>query len=122
MIKVAMSLALAAASAQSADQFDLICTGKSQGYPADQSENATYHVDLAAKQWCRGECSVQVIERIEPSVIWFKDQPTTSGKGEWIEYVDRVSGKWVREMGPWVTEGTCEPAPFTGFPSAPNKF
>lgn len=122
MINLAMSLALVTASVVAADQFDLTCTGKSRGYPSDRLESSTYRVDLAAKQWCSGQCSVRTIDRIEPSVIWFKDQPTTSGKGKWIEYVDRASGKWFRAMGPWVTEGACEPAPFTGFPKEPNKF
>lgn len=120
-----LAAALASSSAAATtDQFDLICTGTSQGYPTDRPENTRYRVDLAAKQWCSLSCSdIRPIAEIEPSTIWFKNkQKQFASDTEWIEYVSRTSGKWVRVMGPWVTDGTCEPAPFSGFPTLNTKF
>jgi hypothetical protein len=66
---------------------------------------------------------LKVIALVEPGVIWFKnDRRKFQGDSEWIEYVDRTSGKWVREIGPWVTEGSCKLAPFGGFSNAPTRF
>lgn len=116
-------VALALTGATTPQQFDLVCTGTvtSVGQPTTRR----YHVDLQARKWCAGvdQCAVRDIAEIDPDVIWFeRHQPTYRGDMKITHYVERTTGKWVWILDAMDTEGTCEPAPFTGFPTAPTRF
>lgn len=114
-----ITLALAG---QPAQQFDLLCSGEAKGI--NRSVSKHYRVDLAAKTWCAGdECATRDIAEVLPDLIWFqRERPKYPGDQSLLQYVDRTTGKWVLVMGPLVEEGTCAPAPFSGFPKVETKF
>jgi hypothetical protein len=122
----ALVVALFSASpVYAADQFDLVCTGKVEStISRPEPISRRYHVDLAAKRWCYNECTVRPIVEVNNTQIVFRDtkaayegDPTVS-----LDYVDRTTAKWVFFSAYEQGEGTCAPAPFSGFPSAPAKF
>lgn len=110
-------LALLAISAPSAEQFDLICQSR--------AETIRYRVDLAAGEWCWETCfATWKIAQVTSTRITFKDQDTPSGTA--YAYVDRITGAWRQSSADQyslvVNEGTCKPAPFTGFGAERAKF
>ena len=131
-----LSAALIAAAslptvAQAADQFDLVCTGgvDRTGSGRTAPTSAHYRVDLAARLWCEGACEkVSSIQDVTPAKITFRSTDTARVDGITREhYVSRIDGKWyrldyARSPAPYdsfaQTTGTCEPAPFSGLPSA----
>lgn len=118
---VLLSLAIVGTPAFASDQFDLICTGFVTG---GQETTRHYRVDLAANKWCAGDpCAARPIEQVLPDVIWFeRHEPTYGGDLKIAHYVDRTTGKWYWRLGPMEIEGTCSPAPFSGFPALVTKF
>jgi hypothetical protein len=116
-ILAAIMLALPGAAAEQ-QQFDLICTAK--------KDSVRYRVDLAAKRYCAGDCRAVrpivdvsatelVLERHEPA---FRTDITSRtiinrSTGGWQTYVD-IPGTGV----PFSRDGSCEPAPFSGLPTA----
>jgi len=123
---------LAAAMAlQSAQQFDLACTGSSfsrlQG-GRGEAFNVTLRIDLAANRWCDGDCSAPMaIVSATPDAIVLEDvQPAPRGlnirrKTE-INRVTGVYDSYFSAIGSTVQQGRqearCEVKPFSGMPQA----
>ena len=111
----------APALAQSAQQFDLICTGQQQFRPDMKPTAVThrYRIDLDAKRWCWEQCQfANDIQSVTADRITFYEnlpgQPTKQA------YIRRTDGKYFRySFGRSYThdEGTCQPAPFSGLPA-----
>ena len=119
-IIVATLLGLAA-PAMAADQFDLHCVGKNLG----KAISKDYRVDLSAQKWCQGECSaLDPIAEIRPEKIVFRYKAKSFATDSLIiEEVDRTTGAWKDRTGVWWdSEGSCEPRPFSGFPTITTKF
>jgi hypothetical protein len=125
---------ITASGAQAADQFDLICKGKMRFSVADPYEprNSHLRLDLAAKQYCEGECKVtRPIQDVQPNHIMFEsatEQEKALGT-TFFHQIDRTSGKLIyfksakRPYPSWIEhDAMCEPAPFSGFPQLPKKF
>lgn len=118
-----LMMALVAAPAVAADQFDLVCVaGKSRTH---------FRVDLAQNSWCWDQCKeTQKIVSVSQAKIVFVDQKPHLQKDPTIwNWVDRETGKWTSysyfpgiDLVPIRKEGFCEPGPFTGFPVIPTKF
>lgn len=115
------AIAAIASPATAADQFDLVCAGKNSGKPIEKH----YRVDLSAKQWCQDKCTaVEAISDVQPAKIVFRSKPKAFERDDLIvEEVDRTTGAWRDWIMPWwVSNGTCEVAPFSGFSTAKTKF
>lgn len=109
----------AATPAVAADQFDLVC--------ATRKGAVHYRVDLARSAYCAGDCSVMLtIASSTPGMIVLEDhQPTFRGDKEEHSRINRTTGEWHTfsfnprfDTTPFVRDGKCEPAPFSGFPTA----
>lgn len=110
---VALALLLTATSANAADQFDLICKGR--------SSTTHFRVDLASREWCWENCSgTWRIAEVTASRITFKDE--RSGPSQAYNSVSRATGQWFMSArgiyGFIHDDGICTPAPFSGFPAA----
>lgn len=110
-----LALALViAAPAFAADQFDLICTSR--------HHDALFHyrVDLASRTYCyttsEGDaCPQYAIEDIGSDTIIFNGYAPA-------DIVNRTTGEWTFRDAGTLYRGTCEPAPFSGFPKLVTKF
>ena len=124
----------AAAPAPVTQQFDLLCTGLQETIiPAsltDETKSVTseYRVDLSAKRWCEGECSVTFqIDEVQPSFISLeqKTRDRVNDKPEVMVQVNRTTGDWhiytADNVLTITTKGNCTPAPFKGFPVPKTK-
>lgn len=134
---IALLMAGGAATAAHAadDQFDLNCTGLLKGFEGkglmrlhqpDKPVTQHYRVDLASNHWCVGDkCAVQPFAEIRSDLLSFERRDASFiGDAMLLNTVDRTTGKWtvIAEPAHVRIEGTCERAPFTGFPSAETKF
>jgi hypothetical protein len=123
---VAAAAVITAPGAQAADQFDLICTGSTQATGEFHHEpiSTRYHVDLATKQWCADKCTVRPLAEVNSTQIVFRDTKAAyrGDASVSLDYVDRTTGKWSFFTSYWQGDGTCQAAPFTGFPSPATKF
>ncbi len=114
MRALVLCLALIATPAAAAEQFDLVCKSK--------AEVTRYRVDLAAREWCWEGCTNGTwrIADVTSSRIVFKDEKTDTSVVS--NFVDRSSGRYSRfnqsRFGTFSSQGTCEVAPFSGFPKA----
>lgn len=117
---------LSASAANAADQFDLICTGSTQATGEFHHEpiSTRFHIDLATKQWCDGECSLHPLAELNDTQIVFMETKAAyrGDPAAALNYVDRTNGKWSFFTSYWQGEGSCQVAPFTGFPSPATKF
>lgn len=114
-------LALAAVSPTS-QQFDLICTSK--------YHDATFHyrVDLDASKYCvtqdAGKRLTSIGDQCFGDILDAGSNAISFGVDP-IQYVDRATGEWAfkpRGDRYVMYRGTCERAPFTGFPDVKVKF
>lgn len=119
----ALALLAMSAPAVAADQFDLICTSK--------YHDATFHyrVDLAADLWCatsetkdifgkrasNDRCAPVIFSGVGSDVLLFNSYAP-------FHQVDRVTGEWYYKDGGEGYRGSCERAPFSGFPELGTKF
>lgn len=107
-------------SAETAQQFDLICQGESQRSPGAKPEAVTrhYRIDLQAKRWCWESCErANEIESVTADRITFYQSP--EGEPMKHAYISRTDGSYSRvSLGRTFThdKGTCEVAPFSGLP------
>jgi hypothetical protein len=115
-IIIATVIALLPAQAAAADQLDLICMfGKTE---------VRYRVDLAQQVACKDACdriwktgfsTAGEIRLMDTPVNYPEDIPQTIT-------VNRLNGRLVHWIGgsvsPMNESASCEPAPFSGFPSA----
>lgn len=122
-----------AAATALASAFNLICSGTawhSSGL-LEPRENVRqfeyiYHVDLAAGRYCAGPCTTtSQIKQVTENLIIF-DMEERDKLDDTLVYVNRENGKYwdrVRRFLPPssvlvdMAEGSCERAPFTGFPA-----
>lgn len=121
------SLIFAAPAAAAEQQFDLVCKGrqKTSALGSWKPYEQRYRIDLTAQAYCTFACkSVQKIKSVDAGQIVFQatDSHDPSGMSI-IHYVDRTDGKWVYFLSGGLglyqnSEGTCEPAAFSGFPAA----
>jgi hypothetical protein len=107
-----------------ADQFDLACSGTVTGVGQTTRH---YRVDLKAGKWCANgdddKCVAKPIAEVAPDLIRFERRdPQYPGDTKIIHYVVRTTGHWYERWDVMETEGTCEPAPFSGFPETQTKF
>ena len=116
MRSIALALLFVASPAFAADQFDLVCTGKSIA--------AHYRIDLARGEACDGACDrIWKMGDATSSELRIVDLPSRF-RDEVAErsIVNRQTGAWHYYLSasgePDGYEGHCEPAPFTGFPAA----
>lgn len=122
-MKALILLSLAVASpAMAADQFDLVCTGFRQGVPLGHKtpETVRYRVDLAAKTWCKEDCStVLSLASVDAGRISFQSASRGVQGYDQYHFVSRTTGEWLNYMSnPFHNEeGHCEAAPFSGMPS-----
>lgn len=128
MRSLLLSLALIATPATAADQFDLVCKGtiKESYQGRERPIEVRYRVDLAAGTYCWWQCkTIATIKAVEPGRLVFQlVGPTLPRQTRITETVDRTTGAWIDERDngdPWEgyssSKGTCEPAPFSGFPA-----
>lgn len=115
-------LACGSASAAPQTQFDLICSSK--------YHDATFHyrVDLDAGKYCvtqdAGKRLTAIGDRCFQDVLEAGSNAISFGVDP-SQYVDRVTGEWTfKPLGDRYTmyRGSCERAPFSGFPSVETKF
>jgi hypothetical protein len=123
-----ISAVLAAAVATT---FNLVCSGTlatgmiEKGRVRDfKSEPFTmiYRVDLASRRWCTDECEeTKPIVSVSDTRIVFLSQDTPELSLRIGASVNRESGEFQHHLksGDFsaLRQGTCEPAPFTGFPA-----
>lgn len=111
-------------SSLAAEQFDLQCTKQVRGSGVAETNTRTYRIDLEAKRWCMDDCKTALgIKSVTPDRITINETDPAERRYRDSHYIDRGTGKYVqtydsRATGTFiVTEGVCEPAPFTGLPS-----
>lgn len=138
---VLAACAVPAIAAAQATQFNLLCSGtltSSSVLNAERVEpySSLYRIDLATQKWCEAECkALHDISSIQPAQLTLEERKTDtlSEKSLFLNMIDRETGAHkvlVTSSTPrdrlsarslhW--EGTCEPAPFTGFPTLTTKF
>lgn len=117
----ALSLLLLGSPAAAADQFDLICRGKSEV----REIVAHYRVDVMTMQYCAGECAKpEKIQAATSELITFYDLPHDSpSDGRHYISFNRLSSVWRwYEYTPGANDriqdivGRCEVLNFSGFP------
>lgn len=126
----ALVLTAADAAAQTATQFDLVCSGTRQvGVDAAPvPHDYRIRVDLEARRWCWDSCErTYEIAEVAPDRIVFERSTTdTPRKRSMSENsVSRQTGDhrliWIesRPLPTYMeTKGTCDPAAFSSFPAA----
>ena len=117
MVMVAALVASTAAVAQERQQFDLMCKGK--------GAEKHYRIDLQRGEWCADQCPVvATIAEVTSGTLLLKNEKLSQNGNMIIERVNRSTGVWfyAREFpaSKWgkVVSGSCEIAPFSGFPAA----
>lgn len=132
LIAGSAALALAAfdAVAQTATQFDLVCSGTRQSSINGPVEPHEYRlrIDLEAERWCWNECprTMPIVEIAPDQLTLLSERVDTDRTRSTHENtVSRVTGEhraiWI-ESRPFPTfvetKGQCEAADFSGFPAA----
>lgn len=126
----ALALTAVEAAAQSATQFDLVCSGTRQLTLDGPAEPHDYRlrIDLEAGRWCWDECArtMPIVEVAPDRLTLLSEVVDTPRKRSTTENtVSRVTGEhralWIesRPIPTFVeTKGQCDPAAFSGFPAA----
>lgn len=115
---------------QVATAFDLVCTGTISEVPRALSAplidrgrfHIVYRIDLEQRLYCTGECvSTQAIQSVTGSEIRFWSAGYRAALPRGVKSVDRDTGQYrdVLLSGTQAlhSNGSCAPAPFTGFPA-----
>jgi hypothetical protein len=119
-----LALALQAVAA-----FNLFCTGTEVHNPDLRTRTSSQRpftevirVDLEARRWCSGDCRETFpIAQITNTQIVFASNTSDRAATDWVNVrVHRESGTYLSEMllsdRISIRNGTCQRAPFTGFP------
>lgn len=127
---LACLLGVAPAAAQTAERFDLQCDGTRSEELNGPEEPYSYgfRVDLASGKWCWDHCErIYDLKEVNPDRLVFdevRSETRTERRSVWHE-VSRTTGDHrllsiTISIVPryYKVEGTCRPAPFSGFPSA----
>jgi hypothetical protein len=133
-------LAMPAMAAAPAVQFNLNCSGtfSARSLYVDKTEpySSVYRIDLAAGKWCEADCkALHDIASVQPTQITLTEKKvdTPSEKSQLSNVIDRETGEHRilslyssprdrRMISTLNWKGSCEPAPFSGFPSFDTKF
>lgn len=133
-----LALIATAAAVVAGGQFNLDCSGSVERTAvmlgaSTEPFSTTYRVDLGASRWCSDSCEARSpIARIEPTRILLenKDIDTPREREQLLIVIDRRTGAYkafaIAGTGAsavaleWT--GTCDRAPFTGFPQFETKF
>ena len=127
---LAIALVAGSAGAQTAQQFDLTCSGTRVSEvdgPAEPYEYG-FRIDLGTSRWCWDHCEVTYPiaevgpDRIvlnEKSVDDYRERSSTRNEVSRVTGVHTLSSISVRPLPRlYKVEGRCVPGPFTGFPAA----
>ena len=106
-------LAVPSAAAEQ-QQFDLVCQGG--------GVTERYRVDLARNEACTDTCdrTWKMGEPTSGELKLIDRAPAYRGDLEERSTVNRATGEWRYRLdfhGPITRSGSCEPAPFSGFPA-----
>lgn len=110
---------MVATPAAAADQFDLVCSAK--------KVSERYRVDLTSGEYCTAECkTVRKIQEVTTGVIVFqRTEPKVRRDPRILDQVNRTTGEWFSsnyfpgiDLVPDMKQGTCQSAPFSGFPAS----
>lgn len=118
---VAMVLGVSsAASAEPAQQFDLVCT--KQGSGAGRTNIRLYRIDLAAMRYCMDDCKVaHPIQAATADRITISESDPADRVSQDSHVIYRGTGQYAQTFqmrGSFTsTKGHCEPAPFSGLPA-----
>ena len=117
-----------AAALLAAATFNLVCTGATTNGPMfdinakGSPVRTVIRVDLDSGRWCSGDCATtSEINEIQETSIIFRAKEDE--RGDDFFAVNRESGKFIDRTRSFsinwstLTIGTCEKAPFTGFPA-----
>lgn len=117
------------AHAQSAQQFDLVCTGTASGTADGNSPwEGRYSIDLESGKFCGPPCKApEAIARVEPDKLTLRDTgPLTTDprdrKDKWRIVVNRSDGAYESEFIMMsvgivaIIKGSCTVGKFTPFP------
>lgn len=120
---------MALTQAPSGQQFDLTCSGEVQRRAIGEDGpfvpwTGVIKVDLQAGSFCQDACQmVEQLGRVTPEVIEIGHREATSHTD--LSSVNRRTGQYRRMVTRFeaggrgtseIYRGTCEPAPFSGFP------
>lgn len=132
MFVAILSMWSASASAQSPQQFDLVCEGTMSEYKdgaksSDAPFRQVLHIDLLKGEFCAEDCTrIERLAKVDSLVITLADVKRDGGPSDTyrdLRSIDRTNGKYtIGYMNPgkleWQTaEATCVPKPFTPFPA-----
>ena len=135
ILSVVLTMIPVAAIAAPTGQFNLVCSGlRDPMLGGGQVQyRSIYRIDLDRGEWCEDECrgTFPIVEA-KPLVIVLEDsdEPGTSV----MNYIERETGRHrvvVADRGRFTrprsrivssSEGQCEKAPFTAFPTFKTKF
>lgn len=113
------------ASPATGQQFDLVCTGTIQEMRgAEKPETRHYVLDLAAKRWCKTpDCRPSEIKSVTADEIKLGESDPAASTSV-LHAISRQTGGYfdslvIPSIGVSSTaKGTCNKAPFSGFPGA----
>ena len=104
--------------------FNLVCVGTQTDYTSSESPmRLVLRIDLDQRRFCFDDCeSTLAIASVSDTEIILQDEPM---QGPWrariLRRVNRESGAYYASVGTdqiYIRgHGTCETAPFTGFPA-----
>ena len=117
------------AAAQIAIAFNLICSGTMRtgpiglALPEQDGEpfTVTYRIDLEARRWCTDACEdTEPLALVFEGLILLRDQHDDEGSSTVTIFPAQRHFTDTVIVGNTATlrSGTCQPAPFTGFPRA----
>ena len=120
MISAAVQLSLA---------FNLICTGTMRtgpiglALPEQDGEpfTITYRIDVDGRRWCSDECAeVESLDSIFEGQIVLRDRHDDDGSDVVTIFpaARRFTDTEIQGNTAILRSGTCEPEPFTGFPTS----
>lgn len=132
LLRSLLLLAAATAAPQQPQQFDLVCSGQMRFDLAGpyQQHDFRLHVDLAARQWCEGDCkAVRPLADVQPATIWFEkssDDDQALGINH-DQVVNRQTGEFMLyhhggHAGVVDVKASCAPAPYTAPAAVSRKF
>jgi hypothetical protein len=120
----ALAVAAAApAAAHAAEQFDLVCKGRTGASDVGSAAaERRYRIDLAARKWCERDCSqtLPIVEITDEKIVLkHSNSQTPVGDVEQDFYIDRKTKKaYEMQSGPAsgaMFSGDCVVEAFSGF-------
>lgn len=120
MISAAVQLSLA---------FNLICSGTMRtgpvglALPEQDGEpfTITYRIDVDGRRWCSDDCTeIEQLDSIFEGQIVLRDQHDDEGSDVVTIFpaARRFTDTEIEGSVATLRSGTCEPTPFTGFPTS----